>query len=315
MSNLPHCLQLMRSRGINSILAKDLIKQFGSPEAAARAAVEMGARVGKKISLYPLDRVQEEIDTGRKHGVTFITQFDQAYPRILAGTDSSPLVLACKGKLDLVQNICIGVVGSRNASLAGRQLTLQIAKDLSQEGISVVSGLASGIDAEAHKGSLERGTVAVIAGGIGNIYPKSNEELYGKIEKQGLILSERPHASPPQGKFFPLRNRIIAGLCRGVVVVEAGERSGSLITAGIATDEGREVLAVPNFPLDPRSRGTNKLIKEGATLVEDYRDVLDAIKWHAPVFSLIRGLRNCRNHRQKLSPHLQKFPKKQEMRF
>lgn len=264
------------------MLIRDLIKQFGSPKNAVGAVSEIGLRIRKKISLCSMDEVEREIEISEKAGVKFVTRLDPDYPPVLAKMDGSPLVLAYKGNIHLLKNMCVGIVGSRNASLAGRQLTYQIAQDLVKEGVSVVSGLASGIDTEAHKGSLHKGTVGVIAGGIDNIYPKSNEGLYKEIETKGLILSERPYKSPPQGKFFPLRNRIIAGLCRGVLIVEAGERSGSLITARIAGEEGREVLAVPNFPLDPRAKGTNKLIKEGAALVENCQDVLFALRWNMP---------------------------------
>ena len=172
----------------------------------------------------------------------------------------------------------VGIVGARNASALGRKLAERLANELGQAGFAVASGLARGIDTYAHKGSIATGTIAVIAGGIDNIYPPENAALYESIKAQGAIVSEMPFGQSPQARHFPRRNRLISGLSRGVVVVEASEGSGSLITANYALEQNREIFAVPGSPLDPRAKGTNRLIREGATLTESAEDVVAVLR-------------------------------------
>ena len=175
------------------------------------------------------------------------------------------------------------MVGARNASANGRRLAQQIAGDLGAAGFAVVSGMARGIDAAAHQGALDSGTLAVLAGGVDVVYPEENRGLYGEIAARGLVLSEMPPGTVPQARHFPRRNRLISGLSLGVVVVEATPRSGSLITARLALEQGREVFAVPGSPLDPRSRGCNRLLRQGAGLVESAEDVVEVLEPHAGV--------------------------------
>ena len=192
--------------------------------------------------------------------------------------EDAPPVLSCLGHAHLLERNVIAVVGARNASANGRRLARQLAADLGQAGLLVASGLARGIDAAAHEGALQTGTAAVVAGGIDVVYPEENTALYEEIRARGVIISEIAVGTVPQARHFPRRNRLISGMSRGVVVVEAALRSGSLITARFAADQGREVCAVPGSPLDPRARGCNNLLRQGAVLVESAADVLDALE-------------------------------------
>src|SRR5690606_7803496 len=203
---------------------------------------------------------------------------EPGYPAALAVIDGAPPLIYVKGDDRLLARPAIGIVGSRASSAAGQQLARQLATGLGQAGYVVASGLAIGIDAAAHQASLETGTIAVLAGGIDVVYPPQNAALHHAIGETGCLVSEQPPGFQPRGKDFPRRNRIISGLSLGVVVVEAARRSGSLITARRAADQGREVFAVPGHPLDPRAAGTNQLIKEGATLVTCAEDVVNALE-------------------------------------
>ena len=202
---------------------------------------------------------------------------EPAYPAPLAAIADPPPLLAVRGDAGLLARESIAVVGARNASANGRHLAQRLAAGLGTTGLAVVSGMALGIDARAHVGALESGTLAVMGGGVDVVYPRQNRALFERLLAQGAVLSEAPLRTMPRARHFPRRNRIIAGLCRGVVVVEAAARSGSLITARFALEQGREVFAVPGSPLDPRARGPNRLIREGAILVETAQDVLDAL--------------------------------------
>ena len=203
---------------------------------------------------------------------------DPDYPTALAAVSDAPAVLSVLGNAELLGRTSIGVVGARNASTNGRRFAEKIARDLTLGGAVVVSGLARGIDTAAHTGALEGGTVAVLAGGADIVYPKQNAALYEEIRERGTIVSEMPPGTQPQARQFPTRNRIISGLSLGIVVVEAALRSGSLITARLAGEQGRDVFAIPGFPLDPRARGANALIRNGATLAESAEDVLEGIR-------------------------------------
>ena len=200
------------------------------------------------------------------------------YPRLLAELDDAPPVLVAKGDLRLLDRPLVAIVGARNASAAACRFARSLAHDLGQQGAVVVSGLARGIDSAAHDGALESGTIGVIAGGIDVVYPPENEQRHNALFERGLVLAEMPPGTEPRARHFPYRNRIIAGLTLGTVVVEAAPRSGSLITARLAAEAGREVMAVPGSPLDPRAQGCNRLIRDGATLVQTAADVMEAVR-------------------------------------
>ncbi|MDE0379812.1 MAG: DNA-processing protein DprA, partial [Rhodospirillales bacterium] len=210
-------------------------------------------------------------------GGRLIAMVEPAYPEPLAAIADPPPVLAVRGRADLLPTDSVALVGARNASANGLHFAERLAAELGAAGLTVVSGLARGIDARAHAGAIETGTVAVMGGGVDVVYPKENSSLHERLLAEGAVIAEAPLGTVPMGRHFPRRNRIIAGLSRGVVVVEGAARSGSLITARLALEQGREVMAVPGSPLDPRASGPNRLIRQGATLVENANDVLDAL--------------------------------------
>jgi DNA processing protein len=224
--------------------------------------------------LPPEDDSARELEALAKLGGRLIASCEAEFPPGLRALEAPPPVISVLGHPHLLQKEMIAIVGARNASALARKFADILAHELGFSGLVIVSGLARGIDAAAHEAALAVGTVGVVAGGVDIIYPPENEKLYGAIRNQGVILSEMRLGEAPQARHFPRRNRIISGLARGVVVVEAAEKSGSLITAGYALDQGREVFAVPGSPLDPRARGANRLIKEGAVLTESAEDVL-----------------------------------------
>ena len=208
-----------------------------------------------------------------------MTETDPDYPISLSALEDAPPVITIFGHAHLLNKPCLGMVGARNASLNGRKMAEKLARECGQKGDAViVSGLARGIDAAAHQGALDFGTVAVVGGGADVIYPRENEKLYHAIKEQGAIVAENPLGWQPRARDFPRRNRIISGLSLGVVVVEATLRSGSLITARLAGEQGRDVLAVPGFPGDPRAQGPNSLIKDGAILVQNAEDILESLQ-------------------------------------
>jgi DNA processing protein len=220
-------------------------------------------------------------------GGRMIASCEPDFPQGLAALEPPPPVISILGHATLLQREMVAIVGARNASALGRRLAANLARDLSAAGLVVASGMARGIDTSAHEGALEGGTVAVLAGGVDNIYPPENDTLHARIVAQGAIVSEMPFGTVPQARHFPRRNHIISGLARGVVVVEAAEGSGSLITANFALEQGREIFAVPGSPLDARARGTNRLLKEGAVLIESAQDVIDGLR---PIME--RGVRD-----------------------
>ncbi len=215
-----------------------------------------------------------ELEAGETLGARAIASCELGYPPLLAAVDPPPPLIWVLGDQRLLARGAVAVVGARVASAAGRRLARELAAALGGAGWVVVSGLARGIDAAAHQGALGSGTVAVLAGGVDDVYPAENADLYDAVRRRGCIVSERPMGAQARAADFPRRNRIISGLARGVLVVEAELRSGSLITARLAGEQGREVFAVPGSPLDPRSRGPNELLRQGATLVETAEDVL-----------------------------------------
>ena len=272
-------LRLIRSENIGPITFRNLLTHFGDAVSALEAVPRMAQQGGRRkpLRLYPEAAAERELEALSDLNGRVIALIEPDYPEPLAAIADPPPVIAVVGKPHLLAVKTVAIVGARNASANGRRLARDLAAGLGAAGFVVASGLARGIDAAAHAGALESGTIAVLAGGIDVVYPQENQELYETIAAQGLLLSEIALGTTPQASHFPRRNRLISGLSLGVVVVEAAPRSGSLITARQAADQGREVLAVPGSPLDPRARGCNGLIRQGATLVESADDVIDAL--------------------------------------
>ncbi len=274
-------LRLYRSQNIGPVTFKRLISKYKTAIDAIEALPEINARGGskKKLKIYSEEDALREIDKVKKLGGRFCLSCDADFPDQLASIEDAPAVLCLLGGGNIQKNEnVIGIVGARNASLNGRKFTEKLAKDLVAENITVVSGLARGIDTAAHNGSLEAGTLAVVAGGVDVVYPQENTKLCEEIKENGLIISENPLGVKPTAHHFPRRNRIVSGLSNGVVIVEASIKSGSLITARVAAEQGRDVYAVPGFPNDPRSAGPNKLLKDGAILLESAQDVLNQLQ-------------------------------------
>jgi DNA processing protein len=266
-------LRLARTEGVGPVLFAQLIRRCGSAAKAIEALPRLAARGGGRTPKVPsLRQIEVEVESGQALGAALLCGPD--LPERLAALDPPPPVLWALGRAELLHAPSIAVVGARNASAAGQRFARTLAADLGAEGYAVVSGMARGIDAAAHEGSLKTGSVAVLGGGVDDIYPPEHRGLYERLKAEGCIVAESPPGRRAQAKDFPRRNRIISGLSLGVVVVEAEMRSGSLITARLAGEQGREVFAVPGSPLEPRSRGTNDLIRQGATLCEGAKDVL-----------------------------------------
>lgn len=280
-------LRLIRSPNIGPISYRQLVARFGSAGRALDALPDLAARVaGRKFIAAPTDAIHKEIELLASLGGQYLFIDDLAYPALLGELENAPPVLTFKGNIDLASQTNVAMVGARNASAAGCRMARSIAQDLGQRDIVVTSGLARGIDAAAHLGALGTGTIAVIAGGIDIVYPPEHAELQERVAVEGLLLAEMPPGTEPRARHFPYRNRIIAGLSAGTVVVEAIPKSGSLITARLAGEAGREVMAIPGSPLDPRSRGCNQLIREGATLVQDAGEIAELI---APLDQRVRS--------------------------
>jgi DNA processing protein len=271
-------LRLIRSENIGPVTYFQLLARFGSAQAAIDAIPGLAARGGGRApKLAPAAEVEREIEAVAGLGARHLFLGQGTYPALLAELESAPPALVAKGDFSLLDRPAVAMVGARNASAAACRFARMLAQGLGEAGQIVVSGLARGIDTAAHDGSLATGTIAVIAGGIDTFYPPENEARQRAIAERGLVLAEQPPGTEPRARHFPYRNRIIAGLAQGTVVVEAAPRSGSLITARYATEFGREVMAVPGSPLDPRAQGCNLLIREGATLVQTADDVIEAL--------------------------------------
>ena len=273
-------LRLIRSENVGPITYHRLVERFGGAREALDALPDLARRGGraKPVRICPEDEADRELETLDRLGARLIALGEPDYPPLLSRIEDAPPLLSLVGNAGLLRKAAVAVVGARNASLNGRQLAKQFGADLGRGGLLVVSGMARGIDAAAHDGALPTGTVAVLGGGVDVVYPKENADLYRRIAEEGAIVSEDPPGVQPQARHFPKRNRLISGMSRGAVVVEANARSGSLITARFAVEQGREVFAVPGSPLDPRSKGPNGLIRQGATLVESANDVLEVLK-------------------------------------
>jgi DNA processing protein len=273
------CLQLIRSENVGPVTFRRLINHFGGAQAALDALPALARRGGRRqLRILPRSEAERELDDARTIGATPLFTIEPGYPERLAHLDHPPPMIYAKGRINLLDKPAVAIVGSRNCSAAGHAFARRIADQLSEAGLVIVSGLARGIDGAAHTASLERGTVAVLAGGLDNIYPPEHADLHNEIASAGCLVSERPPGFKPRGQDFPRRNRIISGLAFGVVIVEAARRSGTLTTARFALEQGRSVYAVPGHPLDPRAEGTNRLIQKGATMVISADDVLDDLR-------------------------------------
>jgi DNA processing protein len=272
-------LRLLRTPGIGPITYRQLIARFGTPGTALAAVPDLARRGGGRVpALTTVSDAERELARVEKLGGKWIALGQGMYPRLLAEIEDAPPLLIAKGDLKLLDRQAVSIVGARNASAAACRFARGLAHDLGEHDLVVVSGLARGIDSAAHDGALESGTIGVIAGGIDVFYPPENEDRQKALYERGLVLAEMPPGTEPRARHFPYRNRIIAGISSGTVVVEAAPRSGSLITARLAAEAGREVMAVPGSPLDPRAQGCNQLIRDGATLVQNAADVVEAIR-------------------------------------
>ena len=272
-------LRLARTQNVGPATFAGLIDRFGSAAAAVAEVPRLARRGGAETLRIPDDaEIDRELEQLRKFGGRIICSCEPDFPAGLAALDAPPPAVSIAGRAELLARDMVAIVGARNASALGRKFAAQLASDLGRGGLVVASGLARGIDAAAHDGSLGTGTCAVVAGGIDVIYPPEHAALFERIRKEGVVVAEMPFGQTPQARHFPRRNRIISGLARGVVVVEAAEGSGSLITANYALEQGREVFAVPGSPLDPRAKGTNRLLRDGATLTETAEDVFAVLR-------------------------------------
>ena len=272
-------LRLIRSDNVGPRTFRSLLRHFGSAQAALERLPDLARRGGASGPgrICSEDDARGELAAARKIGVTLVAPEEAAYPPRLATLDDAPPLLGVRGAADVMARPMIAIVGSRNASGAGLKFAGQLARDLGDAGFVIISGLARGIDQAAHRATIASGTVAVLAGGHDRIYPPEHEDLLAALLEQGGAISEMPLGHVPRARDFPRRNRLISGAALGVVVVEAAHRSGSLITARMAAEQGREVFAVPGSPLDPRAAGTNDLIKQGATLTTEASDVINAV--------------------------------------
>jgi DNA processing protein len=272
-------LRLARTPNVGPVTFHQLVARFGSATAAIAEVPRLARRGGGEAPKLPDEaQIRREIEQLALLGGRFVMSAEPDFPSGLAALDTPPPLLAVLGNGVILKREMVAMVGARNASALGRKLAQRLAADLGEAGLVVASGMARGIDTAAHEGAMATGTCAVVAGGIDVVYPPENRALYDRLKAEGAVVSEMPLGEPPQARHFPRRNRIISGLARGVVVVEAAEGSGSLITARFALEQNREVFAVPGSPLDPRAKGTNRLLKEGAVLTETAEDVLAVLK-------------------------------------
>lgn len=272
-------LRLLRSENVGPVTFARLLQRYGTAGRALAALPDLARRGGRDAALKvcSVAAAERELQQAEKLGAVPLWIGEPDYPPLLTVVTDSPPLLYVRGHRHLLTQPVIAMVGARNASAGGRQIAWQIAADLGQAGWIVASGLARGIDTAAHEGSLQTGTIAVMAGGVDVVYPPENAKLHAAIAEQGVLVSEMPPGTEPQARHFPRRNRIISGLARGVLVVEATVQSGSLITARMAGEQNREVMAVPGSPLDGRSEGPNSLIRDGAALIRSAADVIEAV--------------------------------------
>lgn len=272
-------LRLSLSENVGPRTFETLLDAYGDATEALAALPELSAKGGlrRAIRIYPQERAEADLERADAFDARFVAQCEPDYPALLHQIDGAPPIICIKGDTTVLQRPSFAIVGSRNASALGCKLTRTFAKELCDAGFTVVSGMARGIDTAAHEGSVDQATVAVLAGGIDNVYPPENADLYHSIGREGLLISEHVVGTKPQAQHFPRRNRLVSGMSYGVLVVEAAMRSGSLITARLAAEQNREVFAVPGNPMDPRAEGTNALIKKGATLARSLEDITDVL--------------------------------------
>ena len=271
-------LRLLRSRRVGPATYRRLLRDHGTAIAALDALPEIARASGvSDYQICPMGVVQAELKAGRAAKARLVFEGDPDFPPDLADVDDAPVMLWMIGTTSVLERPLVALVGARNASSLGTRMARKLAQDLGAAGFTVVSGLARGVDAAAHDGALATGTVAVVAGGVDVLYPAENAKLAHEIGKNGLRIYDQPMGLQPQARHFVARNRIISGMCKATVVIEAAAKSGSLITARTALDQGRDVLAVPGHPFDARASGCNMLIRDGATLVRGVRDILDHI--------------------------------------
>jgi DNA processing protein len=273
-------LRLIRSENVGPRTFRSLLRHYGSAGDALDFLPELARRGGaaRTVRVCPHADAEREIEAARKLGAIFVASCESEYPHRLAAIDDAPPLIAVRGNLAALGRPIIAMVGSRNASAAGLKFAERLARELAEAGYVIASGLARGIDAAAHRAAIAAGTIAVLAGGHDRIYPVEHTGLLEAMLSDGAAISEMPLGWEPRARDFPRRNRIISGLSLGVVIVEAAKRSGSLITARFALEQGREVFAVPGSPIDPRAEGTNGLLKQGATLVTEAADVLSVVE-------------------------------------
>lgn len=273
-------IRLIRSENVGPATFIRLLESYQSADKALQAIPELSRRGGRMrpIKIPPRADAVAELEAAHKFGGSVLALCEPAYPQALRMIPDPPPVIMIAGHPNILSKDILAVVGARNASAAALRLTTQFVSQLGASGLVIASGMARGIDTAAHQASLETGTVAVVGGGMDVVYPKENQLLYERIREQGCLVAEQPMGVVPQARHFPRRNRIISGLALGVLVVEAAPRSGSLITARMALEQGREVFAIPGSPLDPRAKGGNNLIRSGAHLVDSSDDILDGLE-------------------------------------
>ena len=269
-------IRLLRSPNVGPVSYAQLLRRFGDAQRAVEALPDLASRGGRAYRPAPVQRIEEEVAAVRAAGARYLFQDSPDYPALLGEIEGAPPILMARGDVGLARRACVAIVGARNASAAAVKLAREFAGGLAEAGFAVVSGLARGIDGAAHRGALPA-TIGVIASGIDIAYPPEHGELQEQVALHGLLLAEQPPGTEPRGSHFPSRNRIIAGLASGTLVVEAAPKSGSLITARLAAEAGREVMAIPGSPLEPRAQGCNQLIREGAVLVQTPEDVVELL--------------------------------------
>jgi DNA processing protein len=272
-------LRLSQTENVGPVTFQQLLKVYQTASAAIEALPELSSRGGRRkpLKFYSIEAAEQDIARAKSIDAKFVAIGELGYPPDLAHVPSPPPMLCVSGKTELAEMNSVAIVGARNASASGMKFARQLAHGLCEAGLLVVSGLARGIDTAAHEASVNSQTAAVLAGGLDHYYPPENEKLQRAIAERGLLISEMPPGTAPKAEHFPRRNRIISGIAKAVIIVEAALKSGSLITARFAAEQGREVFAVPGSPLDPRCEGTNKLIKDGANILTSIDDVLQAL--------------------------------------
>jgi DNA processing protein len=277
-------LRLLRTDNVGPATFRQLLSRFGTATAALENLPDLSRKAGRSVRVPTVTQAEEEVAGAARFGARIVASVEPDYPPLLHHIAQSPPLLTVAGGDRLDWQRTVGIVGARNASSAGVKMTRLLVTDLGERGYTIVSGLARGIDAAAHKASLSTGTIAVLAGGFDQIYPDENIPLaHDILDNGGALLTEMPLGWEPRARDFPRRNRLVSGLSLGIVVVEAAKRSGSLITARLALEQNRDVFAVPGSPLDPRAEGGNALIQQGARLVTNAQDIIETLGSADPV--------------------------------